>query len=86
MPDVRSMCAIGRRGQLGLKGRLPWEGESGPEYRADVERFWAQTQGHVLIAGQRVANEDGVIPRVREFAIRLVRHRHAIERASVVER
>lgn len=51
MPDVRSMCAIGRRGQLGLRGRLPWEGETGPEYRADVRRFWAVTRGHVLIAG-----------------------------------
>lgn len=48
---VRAMCAIGRRGQLGLEGRLPWEGERGPEYRADVERFWAATRGHVLLAG-----------------------------------
>lgn len=53
MPDVRAMCAIGRRGQLGLRGRLPWEGAQGPEFRADVARFWAQTQGHVLIAGPR---------------------------------
>ena len=45
------MCAIGRRGQLGLAGRLPWEGAAEPEYRADVERFWAQTRGHVLVAG-----------------------------------
>jgi dihydromethanopterin reductase len=51
MADVRAMCAIGRRGQLGLEGRLPWEGEPGPEYRADVQRFWDMTRGHVLIAG-----------------------------------
>src|SRR5690349_20191703 len=51
MTDVRAMCAIGRRGQLGLGGRMPWEGAKGPEYRADVERFWAATRGHVLIAG-----------------------------------
>jgi hypothetical protein len=29
MPDIRAMCAIGRRGQLGLNGRMPWEG-AGP--------------------------------------------------------
>jgi dihydromethanopterin reductase len=51
MADARAMCAIGRRGQLGLEGRLPWEGNPGPEYRADVQRFWDMTQGHVLIAG-----------------------------------
>ena len=49
--DVRAMCAIGRRGQLGLDGRLPWEGATEPEYRADVERFWAKTRGHVIVAG-----------------------------------
>jgi dihydromethanopterin reductase len=49
--DVRAMCAIGRRGQLGLRGRLPWEGDEGAEYVADVQRFWAVTRGHVLLAG-----------------------------------
>ena len=49
--DVRAMCAIGRRGQLGLRGRLPWEGQSGPEFQADVARFWDATRGHVLLAG-----------------------------------
>jgi dihydromethanopterin reductase len=53
MPDVRSMCAIGQRGQLGLEGRLPWEGASGAEYVADVQRFFEMTRGHVLIAGPR---------------------------------
>ncbi len=53
MPDVRSMCAIGRRGQLGLRSRMPWEGDPGPDYVADVARFWAVTQGHVLLAGPR---------------------------------
>jgi dihydromethanopterin reductase len=53
MPDVRAMCAIGQRGQLGLKGRLPWEGAKGPEYVADVQRFWEKTRGHVLLAGPR---------------------------------
>ncbi|WP_280154746.1 hypothetical protein [Piscinibacter sp. XHJ-5] len=53
MIDVRSICAIGRRGQLGLAGRLPWEGCREREYVADVERFFAITQGHVLLAGPR---------------------------------
>jgi dihydromethanopterin reductase len=53
MSYVRAMCAIGQRGQLGLRGRLPWEGERGPEYRADVERFWELTRGHVIVMGPR---------------------------------
>jgi dihydromethanopterin reductase len=53
MADVRSMCAIGRRGQLGLNGRLPWEGEKGREYREDVARFFEMTRGHVIMAGPR---------------------------------
>lgn len=53
MVEVRAMCAIGVRGQLGLRGRLPWEGEKDPQYREDVRRFWAATLGHVLLAGPR---------------------------------
>ena len=53
MGDVRSMCAIGRRGQLGLDGRLPWEGNKGREYRDDVARFFEMTRGHVIAAGPR---------------------------------
>ena len=51
MADVRSMCAVGQRGQLGLNGRLPWEGNKGREYVADVARFFDMTRGHVIIAG-----------------------------------
>jgi len=47
------MCAIGRRGQLGLAGRLPWEGDTGPAFVADVARFFAETRGHVLLLGPR---------------------------------
>jgi dihydromethanopterin reductase len=47
------MCAIGQRGQLGLMGQLPWEGAKGPEYKADVARFWLETRGHVIMAGPR---------------------------------
>ncbi len=53
MQSVRAMCAIGQRGQLGLDGVLPWEGNAGPEYVRDVERFFALTKGHVLMAGPK---------------------------------
>ena len=51
--DVRAIIAIGLRGQFGLRGRLPWEGNRGREYVADVERFFELTRGHVLIMGHR---------------------------------
>jgi dihydromethanopterin reductase len=51
MADVRVICAIGKRGQLGLGGRLPWEGNRDAEYRADVERFFDLTRGHIIVAG-----------------------------------
>lgn len=53
MTYVRAMCAIGQRGQLGLNGDLPWAGNRGREYIADVERFFDMTRGHVLIAGPK---------------------------------
>jgi hypothetical protein len=53
MVDVRVICAIGKLGQLGLNGRLPWEGNPESEYKADVRRFFALTRGHVVIAGPR---------------------------------
>jgi dihydromethanopterin reductase len=49
--DIRAMCAIGLRGQLGLRGGLPWEGAKGAVFRRDVQRFWEATRGHVLLAG-----------------------------------
>jgi dihydromethanopterin reductase len=55
MPDVRVLCAIGQRGQLGLGGGLPWEGESGKEYKDDVARFFMLTRGHVIMCGPRTA-------------------------------
>src|SRR3569833_1025015 len=55
MPQVRAMCAIGLRGQLGLKGHMPWEGDSRPEFRADVARFFDLTRGHVSAAGPETA-------------------------------
>jgi dihydromethanopterin reductase len=53
---VRAMCAIGRRGQLGLNGRLPWQGNKDPEYVADVARFFDLTRGHVIMAGPVTAS------------------------------
>lgn len=55
MPDVRAMCAIGQRGQLGLRGQMPWEGAKGQEYKDDVARFFALTRGHVILCGPRTA-------------------------------
>lgn len=51
--DVRVMCAIGLRGQLGLNGRLPWEGNKGRQFQEDVARFFEMTRGHVLMAGPK---------------------------------
>lgn len=50
---VRSMCAIGQSGQLGLDGHLPWEGNPGQIFRDDVARFFEMTRGHVLLAGPK---------------------------------
>ena len=55
MTVVRAMLAIGRRGQLGLHGEMPWEGRTGPEFVADVARFFETTMGHVLICGPKTA-------------------------------
>jgi dihydromethanopterin reductase len=70
--DIRAICAIGQRGQLGLNGRLPWEGNKGREYVADVARFFDMTKGHVIIAGPRTsasipefAFEDRTIREIR---------------------
>jgi dihydromethanopterin reductase len=46
--DVRAVIAIGLSGQLGLRGRLPWEGNRGREFVADVERFFELTRGHIM--------------------------------------
>lgn len=62
--DVRAICAIGKRGQLGLNGVLPWEGHTDPEFVADVERFFEVTRGHVLLAGPKTAQA------VPEFALK----------------
>ena len=53
MADVRVICAIGRSGQLGLDGGMPWEGRPERVYTEDVERFFEITRGHVVIAGPR---------------------------------
>ena|SRR5712671_5853957 len=75
MPEVRAMCAIGRRGQLGLNGRMPWEGAKGPEYTADVQRFFELTRGHVILLGPRTyrsvpafAHEDRTVVAIRPLS------------------
>ena len=59
---VRVVCAIGQSGQLGLDGRMPWEGDRRREFVVDVARFFEVTRGHVLMAGPRT------IASVPEFA------------------
>ncbi len=72
MADVRVICAIGKRGQLGLHGRLPWEGNPGADYKDDVARFFALSRGHVLIAGPRTIASfpDWARPRMTLVEIR----------------
>lgn len=72
MADVRCICAIGLSGQLGLHGELPWEGDPRPEFRADVERFFDITRGHVLIAGPKTI---GAVPAfaAKEMTLRVAR-------------
>ncbi len=41
--DVCAVIAIGLSSQFGLRGRLPWDGNRGREYVADVERFFYST-------------------------------------------
>ena len=83
MPFIRAMCAIGKRGQLGLGGRMPWEGERGREYRADVERFFDVTRGHVIVMGPRTRQS------VPDFAYHdrtIVEIRSSMPAAEVLER
>jgi len=75
-PDVRAMCAIGQRGQLGLGGLMPWEGAKGPEYKADVARFWKETRGHVIMAGPityraipAIAHEERTVIELRSHMV-----------------
>ena len=72
MSDIRAMCAIGRRGQLGLNGRMPWEGAKSHEYTTDVRRFFELTRGHVILLGPRTyrcvpafAHEDRTVVAIR---------------------
>ena len=45
LPTVTAICAIGKRGQLGLNGKLPWHDSD------DLKRFKRLTKGHLLISG-----------------------------------
>ena len=45
LPTVTAICAIGKCGQLGLNGKLPWYDSD------DLKRFKTLTWGGVLICG-----------------------------------
>lgn len=49
MADIRLIATVGKRGQIGLDGGLPW-GDAFPE---DRKRFAELTTGGILIAGAR---------------------------------
>ena len=67
---VKVICAIGQSGQMGLEGRLPWEGNRSPEYKADVARFFDITQGQVLAAGPKTISSVPEFARVdRELVV-----------------
>lgn len=83
MPYVRSMCAIGLSGQIGLNGHLPWEGDPRPEFRADVARFFDMTRGHVLIAGARTI---GAVPDFAREQMTLFVLRSSMKPAEVLAR
>jgi hypothetical protein len=49
---------------------MPWEGAKGPEYTADVQRFFELTRGHVILLGPRTsvpafAHEDRTVVAIR---------------------
>ena len=83
MTDVRVMCAIGSRGQLGLRGALPWEGEKGAVFRRDVERFFEVTRGHVLVAGPRTCRS---IPEFAHEHLTVVEIRSGMEPEDTLAR
>ena len=83
MTDVRAMCAIGVRGQLGLRGQLPWEGSKGPEFRRDVERFFEVTRGHVLLAGPKTCRS---IPDFARAHLTIVELRSGMDPAATLAR
>lgn len=51
MGRVNLIAAVGKRGQMGLNGEMPW----GLTQKDDLKWFLRTTKGHVLIAGSRTA-------------------------------
>jgi dihydromethanopterin reductase len=73
-PQIRSMCAIGQRGQLGLNGVMPWEGNKGPEFVADVKRFFEATRGHVIMAGPKTCRSIPAFAHAERTIVELRSH------------
>lgn len=53
MTQITLIAAIGQRGQLGLRGELPWASNFGHAYREDLRRFREVTTGGLVIVGHR---------------------------------
>ena len=81
--DVRAICAIGLRGQLGLHGAMPWEGDRRPEFVADVARFFDVTRGHVLIAGPVTARS---VPAAEAAQRTIIEIRSSMDPRAVLSR
>lgn len=64
MSQITLIAAVGRRGQLGLNGDMPW-GRGHPE---DLKRFREKTTGGIVIVGHNtwrwVAHLDGTHGRI----------------------
>lgn len=52
---VRLIAAVGRQGQLGLNGQMPWQGFEGAPFRDDLRRFREQTTGGLVLVGHNTA-------------------------------
>lgn len=56
MSEVILIAAVGRSGQLGLSGVMPWHDA------ADLRWFQEQTCGHVVVVGVKTAESLPVLP------------------------
>ena len=80
---VKVLCAIGQSGQLGLEGRMPWEGDRRREFVIDVARFFEITRGHVLVAGPRTIAS---VPQFARTDRELLELRSSMEPEEVLKR
>ena len=61
MSEIRLIAAVGRSGQLGFDGLIPWHD------REDLKWFRQQTMGHTVIIGRRTAETMGPLDGRTEY-------------------